>query len=173
MPLQNPDPVPAHHGARWVFPTLALLVFVAAIGATAAITYAITKSSSSAASAPTTTTAVAQGVSPEEHAAAKKRVCEVFDTSSRGQKGQGGVVVDGNPNTAILLRTLNSVVAVRNAMSPATPNEITMAAQKYIDSALRLTTAATGDASVDDLTQLTVASNDATYALADACGLPH
>ena len=97
---------------------------------------------------------------------------EIFDDSSRGQKGQGGVLVNGELNTPVLFRNLNSAVAVLNSLTPATPENVASLAHKYVDTTLDLTTAAAGAVGVDELNHLTVVANQATYALADACGLP-
>jgi hypothetical protein len=150
-------------------------VLIAVIAATAAITYAVTRNTNAPnATSPTATPAAG---SPQFSAAdqdtAKQRVCHVFDLSVRGKEGQGGVVVDGNLNVPLVLRKVNSVLAVQNALTPATPLEVAAAARKYIDTSMDLTTAAMSNASIDELTRLTTAGNNATYAFADMCGLPH
>ena len=90
-----------------------------------------------------------------------------------GQQGQGGVRVNGEANLPLMLRSLNSVVAVQNALTPATPPEVAGAARNYVDAALQLTTAATGTTPLDEVNRLNHTANDATYAFADVCGLPH
>jgi hypothetical protein len=72
-----------------------------------------------------------------------------------------------------MIRNMNSVAAVQNALVPATPPEVAAAAKKYIDAALDLTTAAAGSASVDEGNRLNDISNNAIDAFADVCGLPH
>jgi len=151
---------------------------VAAIAGTAAVTYTLTRSETTAPPPPTpaspTPTAQAPQYSAEEQAAAKQAVCKVFDDSTRGQQGQGGLRgPNGEINVAMMLRRLNSVVAVQNALKPATPPEVTAAARKYIRTSLDLTTAATGAASTDDGNQLNDIANTAIFAFADVCGLSH
>lgn len=80
--------------------------------------------------------------------------------------------LNGDPNTPLLLRKLTSVVAVESALTKA-PNDIADVARSYISANLDQMNAALGNASVDDINKLTSSANDATYALADACGLPH
>jgi hypothetical protein len=121
----------------------------------------------------TPTTTAAHGFTPEQQAAAKRHVCEVFDASTAGQQSQGGLQVDGNPNSPLLIRKLTSIVAIQNALSPQTPPDVGEAAQGYLNASLELMSAAMGSASVDDINRLTSSSNDATYALADVCGLSH
>jgi hypothetical protein len=96
----------------------------------------------------------------------------VFDASTSGQTSQGGLRLNGDPNTPLLLRKLTSVVAVESALTKA-PNDIADVARSYISANLDQMNAALGNASVDDINKLTSSANDATYALADACGLPH
>lgn len=118
------------------------------------------------------TVAPAQQYSADEQAAAKQHLCSVFDASTKGQEGQGGLRIDGDPNAPLLLRKLTGIVAVESAMTKA-PNEIAGVARNYIDANLDQMNAALGAASVDDINTLTTSANEATYALADACGLPH
>jgi hypothetical protein len=75
-------------------------------------------------------------------------------------------------NVPVVLRAVNSAVAVLNALNPAVPEDVSSAAHRYIEATLEMTTAATGNASNDDVNRLTDATNGATDALADACGLP-
>ncbi|MCV7207006.1 hypothetical protein H7J71_33880 [Mycolicibacterium peregrinum] len=96
----------------------------------------------------------------------------MFEVSVRGQEGQGGIVMNGEPNIPLILRTINSVVAVQNTTSPAIPESLMTAVQKYVETSTNLTTAALGKTPIDELTRLTEANNGATYALADACGVP-
>ena len=72
-----------------------------------------------------------------------------------------------------MLRSLNSAVAVQNALVPATPGDVAEAARNYVNARLRLTTAATGTTDIQEVNRLNGAANEATYALADVCGLPH
>jgi hypothetical protein len=141
------------------------------IAATAAVTYAVARNTNATnATAPTESQTPSQ-FSASDQAAAKQQVCHVFDVSARGQRGQGGVRVNGEVNVQLVLRTVNSVVAVQNALTPAVPKDVREAARKYIDTSLALTTAATGNTPADELNRLTDESNDATYTFADACGL--
>ena len=152
----------------------AVVLIVAAIAATAAITYAIARNTNAPIAVPAPTPSpTAPQFSAAEQAAAKKHVCEVFDVSTMGQQGQGGVRVNGEANLPLMLRSLNSVVAVQNALTPATPPEVAGAARNYVDAALQLTTAATGTTPLDEVNRLNHTANDATYAFADVCGLPH
>ena len=66
------------------------------------------------------------------------------------QHGQGGMVNNGELNVPLALRAINSVVAVQNALVPATPAEVTAAAKKYISSSLDLTTAAMRNVSIEE-----------------------
>lgn len=110
--------------------------------------------------------------SPAASAAAQSHLCQVFDTSVRGQKGQGGLRVEGNWNLPIILRGLNSASAVQNALAPALPAEIADAARKYISATLDQTTAAMSDTPTPEVNRLTDVRNAATDELTDACGLP-
>lgn len=110
--------------------------------------------------------------SAAESAAAKARLCGVFDTSVRGQESQGGLRMEGNLNLPLILRGVNSASAVQNALIPAVPPEIADAAHKYISATLDQTTAAMGNTPTPEVNRLTDVRNSATYALADACGLP-
>lgn len=110
--------------------------------------------------------------SQAEQAAAKEKLCHVFEVSVRGQEGQGGVVVNGEPNIGLILRTVNSVVAVQNKTNPAVPESLKAAVQKYVETSTDLTTAALGKTPIDELTRLTEVNNEATYVLADECGVP-
>ena len=150
----------------------ALLLIIAAIAATAAITYSIARNTA----APTATLAPAPAApqfSAAEQTAAKQQVCQVFDVATKGQQGQGGVRVNGEANLPLMLRVLNAAVAVEHSLTPATPLEVKVAAEKFIDAWLQLTTAATGTTPTDEVNRINHAANDATYALADVCGLPH
>jgi hypothetical protein len=111
--------------------------------------------------------------SSAEADAAKQHLCQVFDLSVRGQEGQGGVRVDGGGvNTPIVLRAINSVSAVQNALAPAVPPDVASAARKYINTTLDQTTAAIGNTPTSEVNRLTDVRNHAIYALVDACGLP-
>ncbi len=174
-PPAPPPPVdrPGRRPGLWVIVLAMAVLMVVAVAATAAITYAITRNSANAEPppAPPAATPSEPQFTAAEQNAAKSKLCGVFDATARGQRGQGGVLVNGEVNVPLVLRTVNSVVAVQNTLTPALPDELSRAAHGYIDSSLDLTAAATGTGSVDEVNRLTSESNDATYALADACGL--
>ena len=169
----QPVPQPPRGSGPRLWPILAVfsVIVIAAIGITALVTASIVRSSS--AQAPATTAALAAPqYSAAEVDAAKQNVCHVFDVSSAGKRGKGGVVVDGQPNLPVILRTLTSAVAVQNALAPALPADVATAAHKYVTTTLDLATGATGSASLDEINRLTTSSNDAAYSMADVCGLP-
>jgi hypothetical protein len=140
------------------------------IAATAAVTYAVTRNTNAPSATPPSVSPTPQ-FSASEQAAAKQAICEVFDVSVRGQQDQGGVRIDGQPNLPLMLRSLNSVVAVQNELRPAVPQDVASAARRYIDTNLKLTTAATGATPIDEVNGLNKEANNATFAFADACGL--
>lgn len=167
-PVQQGAPRPPK---MWLWALVTSILMVVAIAATAAITYAIAHSTSdtsasapAAPSAPTFTAA--------EQAAAKQSVCQTFDKSTAGQKAQGGVVVDGQPNVPVLLRKITGAVSIIQALVPATPDSVATPARQYVAANLSLMNASLGQGSLDEIKQLTAATNDATGTLADACGLP-
>lgn len=171
---QGPPPPRGSGPGLWPIIAAFSVIVVAAIGITALVTAAIVKSSAP----PAQTTAVptaptAPQYSTTEQDAAKQEVCHVFDVSSSGRRGKGGMLADGQPNIPMILRTVTSAVAVQNALVPAVPTDVANATHKYATAALDMALAGTGDASVDEVNRLTQVSNDAAYALADTCGLPH
>jgi hypothetical protein len=175
MPPQSGPPVPPvappprpPRRLPWLLIGGAVVVLIAVIAATAAVTYAVARNTNAPnATAPPATPAFSEA----DQAAAKQTVCQVFDVSVRGQQDQGGVRLNGQPNLPLMLRSLNSVVAVQNALIPAVPQDVATAARRYIDANLKLTTAATGITPIEDVNRLNAAANDATFAFADACGL--
>jgi hypothetical protein len=176
LPPVAPPPRPHRRGFPWLFAGGAIVLLIAAIAATAAITYAVARNTN----APTATlpppvepTPQAPQFSTAEQNAAKDQVCHVFDVSTRGERDQGGVRQNGQPNLLPLIRTVNSVLAVQNALTPAVPGDVAEAARKYLDANLQLTTAAAGPTATDEVNRLNGIANDATYAFADVCGLPH
>lgn len=182
MPPVGPPPAPGFPPApqpprrRGMWPVFAAFVAVTlgAVGATAAITYNIAHNDAAAAPAKATPIEkTAPEYTPAEVDAAKAHLCQVFDASTKGQTGQGGMIKDGQLNVPLAVRSINSVMAVQNALTPATPPDVAAAAKKYIDASVALTTAATGTASIDEGNRLNDLSNTATYAFADVCGLPH
>jgi len=145
-------------------------VLAAALAATIALsataTYALTRP------APREESAVSAPVTDSGATAARRRVCQVFDAVTKNQLGMGTIYVDGQLNVPVVLRSINSAVALENALSPAVPAEVAAAARDYITRTLDLTTAATAGEPVERRNQLTTASNDSWYELADLCGIP-
>ena len=168
------QPRPPRRRGPWLLVVAAVLVLIAAVAATAAITYAVARNTTAPTANPShRPRPQAPQYTAAEQAAAKQRICNVFDVSLRGQQGEGGLRLNGELNIPVMLRRVNSVVAVQNALSPATPADVGEAAKKYIDTSLEVTTAATGNISVDEGNRLNDAANDAIFAFADTCGLPH
>lgn len=167
-PLQQGAPRPPK---MWLWALVTSILMVVAIAATAAITYAIAHSTSStsalAPAAPSDPTFTAA-----EQAAAKQSLCQTFDMSTSGQQAQGGVVIDGQPNVPVLLRKITGAVSIIQALVPATPENLATSARQYVAANLSLMNASLGQGSLDEIKKLTAATNDATGALADACGLP-
>ena len=152
----------------------ALLLIIAAIAATAAITYSIARNTAAPTATPTPSPApAAPQFSAAEQNAAKQQVCQVFDDTTRGSMSQGAMRTNGQTNLLPLIRTVNSVLAVEKSLTPATPADVRQAAQRFIDADLKVATAATNGTPTDDFNRLNDAANDAIYAFADVCGLPH
>lgn len=170
----QPVPQPPRGSGPRLWPILAVfsVIVVAAIGITALVTASIVRSSSAQAPA-TTATPAAPRYSAAEQATAKDTLCHVFDAGKRGSAGQGGVINNGQLNVPVVLRDLNTVVAVQNSISPATPADVVEAAKKFATAESDLTTAALANAPIDKVIELTNTSNGAIDGLADVCGLPH
>jgi hypothetical protein len=153
----------------------AVVVLIAAIAATAAITYAVARNMNAPNATPpnATPTPAQPQFSAADQAAAKQQVCHIFDVSVRGSTGQGGMRQNGQLNVPVMLRAVNSAVAVQNSLNPAVPEDVAKAAHRYIDATLEMTAAAAGNPSNDDVNRLTDVANGATDALVEACGLPH
>lgn len=170
-PLVDAPDKPARRSRRWPLLAGKAAAVLAAMAATAAVTYAVAHRP-----APTTPTpsgsAQTSQYSAADQAAAKQHVCQVFDASTRQQKGEGGMIKDGQLNVPVVLRTLNAVVAVQNALTPATPQDVSAAAHKYIDTNSALATAALANVSADEGNRLREPAVDAVNAFLDACGLP-
>jgi hypothetical protein len=149
-------------------------VLIAVIAATAAVTYAVARNTNAPnATAPIATpTPAPPRFSAADQAAAKQSICQVFEGSTRGERDQGPIRQNGQPNLLPIVRTVNGVVAVQHALTPAVPPDVAEAASKYIDANLQLTTAAAGPTPADEVNRLNGIANDATYAFADVCGLP-
>jgi hypothetical protein len=148
-------------------------VNVGSIAVAATIVYAVGRDSGPVRSGAPSTATGSPGVSASDAAAAKDKVCHAVDAGQRGIAASGGVVTNGDLNVPTVLRKLNTVVAVNNALSPAVPSDVSDAAQKYVSSSIDLTTAALAHAPVDQLVELTKTGNAAVDALFDTCGLPH
>jgi len=154
----------------WLWALATVVLTVVAIAITAAVTYAIARAGSSTATssadpAPPTYTAA-------EQADARQAVCNAFDATTANQQAQGGVIVDGQPNVPVMLRKSAGAVTIVQALVPATPETVTASARQYVTANLNLLNAALGQGSLDQIKNLTDSTNDATSALADACGLP-
>ncbi|MBV9088281.1 MAG: hypothetical protein JO044_00005 [Mycobacteriaceae bacterium] len=151
-----------------------MLVALIAAGAASAVTYAVTRGSGgghqAGGSQPSASVYSAQQV-----ADAKAAVCQAADVSSRGRGGIGGIRDNGNLNIELMLRSLNSAVAVEHALSlnPATPPNVADAARAYVDSTLKLTSAGAGNVPIDQLVAINQDANNRTYHLLDVCGIPH
>jgi hypothetical protein len=178
-PPYVPAPPPPRGAGPRLWPIIAAfsVLVVAAIAITAVITAAIVKTSSRPAAAPPAPPAPTAPAAPQysaaEQGSAKQSVCQAFDAGERGNAGQGGVVIEGKLNVPIVLRMVNSVVAVQNALTPATPTDVSDAAHEYLTTNTDLTTAALANKPVDELIDLTKTSNNAIDSFADVCGLPH
>lgn len=158
----------------WVSLALLLAVLVSA-AAGSLVTFAAlhnrTQSAEQPSSAPSAAPPAAQ-VNPADAATAKSHLCQVFDLSVRGQQGKGGLRVEGNLNVPVVLRSVNSALAVQTALVPALPADVNSAARNYIQTTLDVTTAAMGNTPTAEVNRLNDISNDAINALLDVCGLP-
>lgn len=175
-PPAPPPPVdrPGRRPGLWLIVLAMAALMVVAVAATAAITYAITRNNAVAEPppAPPAATPAEPHFTASEQNAAKSQLCGAFDGATRGQQGEGGLVLNGELNVPVMLRSLNSVIAVQNALTPAVPSEVADAARTYVDSALELNSAAIRKVPIDEGNRLNSKTNDAIFALADACGLP-
>jgi hypothetical protein len=177
LPPVGPPPRPPRRGGRWGLVAGVAAIVVFAMAGTAAVTYAAAHNPS--ASAPVKPASPEPSPVPQpqhsaaDQAAAKERVCQVFDESTRGQQGQGGMLNNGQLNVPRMLRTLNGVLGVEHALSPATPPDVAAVARKYIDTSLKLTTATMDNVPTEEGNRLNDVANDAIFAFADVCGLPH
>lgn len=61
---------------------------------------------------------------------------------------------------------------MENALVPAVPTDVAIAARRYVTTTLDVATAAMGNTSIDEINRLTSVSNSAIDALVDVCGLP-
>jgi hypothetical protein len=168
-------PQPPRRRLPWLLLGGAVMVLITAIAATAAITYAVTRNTgaSNTTQATATPTPDQSQFSETDQAAAKQHVCGVFDAATRGLMSQGPIRTNGEPNLLVVVRALNAVQAVQNAVSPAVPADLAKAVRSYADAVLAVTSGATNGMPTDEFNRLNSTSNDATYAVADLCGLPH
>ena len=97
LPPVAPPPRPPRRGFPWLLVGGAVVLLIAAIAATAAITYAVARNTNApnATPPPAAPTAQAPQFSTAEQNAAKQQLCQVFDISTQGQQGQGGVRING------------------------------------------------------------------------------
>ena len=196
-PIPAPPPAPAAavpptgapltsvfpHGSKprrrgWLWVALGLpLVIVASAATGSLVTFAAmhnaTESAAQPSSAPPASpSAPTPQASAADVSAAKDHLCQVFDVSVRGEQGKGGLRVEGNLNVPVVLRSVNSALAVQTALVPAVPADVGSAARNYIQTTLDVTTAAMGNTPTPEVNRLNDISNDAINALLDACGLP-
>ncbi len=160
----------------WLLVGLGLPVaIVLAAGTGSMVTFAAIHNNTPAQSSPTRAATPSAPPAPQFSAAAavaaKQNLCHIVDLSV-GQKSEGGFRVQGNLNVPVTLKAVNSVLAVQNALVPAVPPDVAVAARRYISTTLDVTTAAMGTVPASEINRLTDISNDAMYALVDACGLP-
>ena len=169
-------PKPRRRGWLWVALGLPLAIVVsAATGSivTFAAMHNATESAAQPSSAPPASpSAPTPQASAADVSAAKDHLCQVFDVSVRGEQGKGGLRVEGNLNVPVVLRSVNSALAVQTALVPAVPADVGSAARNYIQTTLDVTTAAMGNTPTPEVNRLNDISNDAINALLDACGLP-
>lgn len=155
----------------------AALRWIAVVGLSAAVASALTMAlrdenvgSPPPPAAPASLTPAPQ-FSAADAASAKQNLCHVFDVSV-SQKGQGGFRVEGNLNMPVTLQAVTGAMAVENALVPAVPTDVAIAARRYVTTTLDVATAAMGNTSIDEINRLTSVSNSAIDALVDVCGLP-
>jgi hypothetical protein len=172
-PVITPQPQLLPPRRRWGRVATASALGLSALAATAAITYAVTVQSSTTAPAPRTITPQPPTYTAAQQAAAKDRVCNIFDVSTRGADHQGGVRANGLVNVPVVLRTLDSVVAIQAALVPATPADVATAARRYVSTELDLITAAMGTTPADEGDRLNDVANTAVVGMETACGLGH
>lgn len=142
------------------------------IAATAAITYSVARQPAASTGSTATSVSSAAVGSPEQQAAAKKRVCELFDAGTKGLAGKGGVRVDGQVNVPVVLRMMNSASAVQSALTPELPSDVDQAAREYVARTFDLTTEATGEGNIETLNRLNDDVIKAIDSLVGVCGLP-
>lgn len=178
-PPMNQVAPPRGRGNRaiWLAALGVVIVMIVAIAATAAITYAVARGKAPvaqpAAPQPVPAAPVVPQFTAAERKAADSRLCSTFDTATKGQQSQGGLIQNGTLNMPLALRTVNGAVAVQNALTPAVSPNLAKAAHDFVDRSLDSVTGALANVPVDEGNRLNDISNTAVFALADACGLPH
>lgn len=172
--IPGPGMTPPHkpNGSKRGLVALSAVAGLAAvIAATAAITYSVTRQPV-ASTGSTATSVAAAAAGPEQQAAAKKRVCELFDAGTKGMAGKGGARVDGQVNVPVVLRMVNSASAVQSALTPEVPSDVDQAARAYVARTFDLTTEATGEGNIETLNRLNDEAIKAIDSLVGVCGLP-
>ena len=172
IPRPGMPPPPKPHGPkRGLIALTAVAGLAAIIAATAAITYSVTRQTavSTGSNGDSEATSV---TGQERQAAAKKRVCELFDAGTRGQAGKGGVRVEGQLNIPVVLRMVNSASAVQSALTPDVPADVDQAAREYVARTFDLTTEATGEGNIETLSRLNDEAIKAIDSLVAVCSLP-
>ena len=153
----------------------AVVIFLATIASTAAITYALTSRPAEAPAAPAAPepTATDKPAAPTaaETKAAKDALCSAFDLTTKGFKGSGAVILADGINIPVILRKIGGVVAVQNAIIPALDDEVSSTAREYVAANLMLANAAMANTALEELEALTNGANNATRKLAASCGL--
>jgi hypothetical protein len=183
-PPTSPPPAmwgPPRQRRRWGRALAATGVLMVAVGATATLTYTLAHSPTQ----PTTHTPAAApageppmsapSYSPAEQTAAKDRACHIFLTANTGLKNQGGIITNGEVNTPVVLRTINGVVALQDALTiPSMPPDFATTVRAYVSAKLDLTVAALDSRTpIDEVNRLNDAANGVTDDMAAACGLGH
>ncbi|MCV7191373.1 hypothetical protein [Mycolicibacterium brumae] len=143
------------------------------IGGTALITYTLTSRSST----PVVETPASEPSTPAssagDSAVAKERLCAAFLQTTKGSTGRGGVVSDGELNTANVLRIVASVVTIQRATTNDVAPDVAELANAFVDGKLALANAALANESIEELVRLNGLGNEATRNLADACGIAY
>ena len=144
-------------------------VLVAAIAGTAGITYALVRPSDNRPAAEPSAT---QANSADQDAA-KKHLCEVFDVSTQDPVDRPPIANADGMNVPLVVRRLNSAVAVQSALTPAIPEDIAAKARTFIEKTLAMTSAA-GSAVLKspEVNERIADYNRAYLALSASCGIP-
>ena len=166
-------PIPPQRRRWGLLVAMLVAVNIGSVAAAATIAYAVGRDSGPVRSDSPSTAPASPGVSAADAAAAKEKVCHAIDAGQRGIGDMGGIVTNGDLNIPVVLRKMNTIMAVNDSLSPAVPADVSDAAKQYAATATDLTTAALAHAPVDQLVELAKTGNSAVDALYDACGLPH